>query len=490
MLRHLHTSILLLAALSAGPRANAGPSDSVDWERDVQPILVSRCVRCHGPDRSDGGLRLDAYEHLRAGGDSDLPIVTVAEQANENELRRRLSSDDPSYRMPWNEPPLPEPEVEVLLKWINDGSRGPSGWTKERIDQFEAAGDSANDGGWWDIFDDERINWLYHNPYAREFLIVLLLLQVGIVVVERLKQRERKQVEDEATIPRRFRRLGLPVYVAAFALWAAAFAVFWARGRVAAVLAERDASRQHAEDVTETLEQTVSPTTESVYGNPPRPIEKPHEPSLSGEYYRGNDERNPALFNGGYYRTATMQIALTDQEGEPVEYGDPVPEAGLFVRFDLEKPPGTTPALYVEHVIAKAVLSEGYPRNEADKSMPAGLESVEPGQRWRSLYRLPDPEAAGQLTGVVYVYYAARTEFAIVYEVTIEDGRIAEDSDVWMGNIFQFNMLVPPRVEGKIPQEEWFSDRPIPENTGEQVTDPKLLGLPEHAPDEPSSTTD
>jgi hypothetical protein len=30
--------------------------------------------------------------------------------------------------------------------------------------------------------------------------------------------------------------------------------------------------------------------------------------------------------------------------------------------------------------------------------------------------------------------------------------------------------------------KEWFDDQPIPEITGKNSTDPKLLGIPEHLP--------
>ena len=37
------------------------PPDSIDFNRDVRPILVARCYACHGPDISTRklGLRLD-----------------------------------------------------------------------------------------------------------------------------------------------------------------------------------------------------------------------------------------------------------------------------------------------------------------------------------------------------------------------------------------------------------------------------------------------
>ena len=34
-------------------------ADSVDFRRDIQPLLTQRCLNCHGPKKQKGGLRLD-----------------------------------------------------------------------------------------------------------------------------------------------------------------------------------------------------------------------------------------------------------------------------------------------------------------------------------------------------------------------------------------------------------------------------------------------
>src|SRR5262245_57711738 len=53
--------------------AAAQPGGTVDFRRDVQPILRERCVGCHGPDQQMNGLRLDRRaDAMRGGSQSDI----------------------------------------------------------------------------------------------------------------------------------------------------------------------------------------------------------------------------------------------------------------------------------------------------------------------------------------------------------------------------------------------------------------------------------
>jgi len=57
----------------------------------------------------------------------------------------------------------------------------------------------------------------------------------------------------------------------------------------------------------------------------------------------------------------------------------------------------------------------------------------------------------------------------------IQDGVVLPESTLWMIPVYPSPILQGPHADG-----EWFSDRPIPEiPDGKNVTDPKLLGLPE-----------
>ncbi len=46
----------LIAVLLALPFP-AGADETVDFVREVQPILQKHCLKCHGPEEQNGGLR-------------------------------------------------------------------------------------------------------------------------------------------------------------------------------------------------------------------------------------------------------------------------------------------------------------------------------------------------------------------------------------------------------------------------------------------------
>ena len=48
---------LILAVLSLG---DPDAADLEFFEKEVRPLLVKRCIDCHGPDKQKGDLRLDS----------------------------------------------------------------------------------------------------------------------------------------------------------------------------------------------------------------------------------------------------------------------------------------------------------------------------------------------------------------------------------------------------------------------------------------------
>src|SRR5437016_2016685 len=79
----------------------------VDYARDVQPILASRCFSCHGPQRALGGLRLD--DVARASAAKDKVIA-------------RVTSSDQSFRMPLGGGALSAGQVATLKAWASSPS--------------------------------------------------------------------------------------------------------------------------------------------------------------------------------------------------------------------------------------------------------------------------------------------------------------------------------------------------------------------------------
>ena len=56
---------MALAALGASPARAA----TVDFAKEIQPVFEANCVKCHGPARSENGLRLDLKTEALKGGD-------------------------------------------------------------------------------------------------------------------------------------------------------------------------------------------------------------------------------------------------------------------------------------------------------------------------------------------------------------------------------------------------------------------------------------
>jgi hypothetical protein len=96
----------------------------VDFARDVQPILKSRCFSCHDNRRHQGELRLDVRASTLRGGDSGKPAV-VAGNSTKSELLRRITTDNEDEVMPPSGKRLTNAQVKLLRDWIDSGAAWP-----------------------------------------------------------------------------------------------------------------------------------------------------------------------------------------------------------------------------------------------------------------------------------------------------------------------------------------------------------------------------
>jgi mono/diheme cytochrome c family protein len=120
--RHKWTlAILALASAATGPAALAA---DVDYARDVRPILKAKCFACHGALKQEGGLRLDAGELIRKGGDGGAAIVPG--DPDHSPLVARISSGDEAERMPAEGKPLTAEQIAVVREWIRSGAKSPA----------------------------------------------------------------------------------------------------------------------------------------------------------------------------------------------------------------------------------------------------------------------------------------------------------------------------------------------------------------------------
>lgn len=113
------TAILMLPAWSFA-------DEPLRYNRDIRALLSDKCFFCHGPDPNhrEADLRLDVQEDAH-------DVAIVPGSAEESELWRRISSDDPDEQMP---PPdsgksLTGAELELLQRWIDEGARYEDHWS-------------------------------------------------------------------------------------------------------------------------------------------------------------------------------------------------------------------------------------------------------------------------------------------------------------------------------------------------------------------------
>jgi hypothetical protein len=63
-----HATLMALRRPASRIQAIADAPEIVDFRRHIQPILDRHCVRCHGPEQADGGLRLHAGRGMPSHG--------------------------------------------------------------------------------------------------------------------------------------------------------------------------------------------------------------------------------------------------------------------------------------------------------------------------------------------------------------------------------------------------------------------------------------
>ncbi len=120
--RHFLILLNTIAALCALPPCGAA---TVDYVRDVKPLVASACVQCHGSESPKGGLRLDTAANAIKGGDSGDSIV--AGNAEKSLFIQLLSgAHDDIPQMPYKRNPLTSEQTAVLKRWINEGAKAPA----------------------------------------------------------------------------------------------------------------------------------------------------------------------------------------------------------------------------------------------------------------------------------------------------------------------------------------------------------------------------
>ena len=115
--RRLRPALMLVLGL-VGSQLSAAEEEALkDFESQVRPLLIDHCVKCHGPQKQRGGLRVDVRTSMLAGGESGAAIVPG--RADESVLLQKILSGE---MPPQGEPRLTENQIQSIRRWLNAGA--------------------------------------------------------------------------------------------------------------------------------------------------------------------------------------------------------------------------------------------------------------------------------------------------------------------------------------------------------------------------------
>ncbi|MEM7145658.1 MAG: SUMF1/EgtB/PvdO family nonheme iron enzyme, partial [Verrucomicrobiota bacterium] len=118
--------LLALPAFAAAQNKNKKSAEAtVDFARDIKPILESACINCHGPDEQEGDVRLDTWAALQEEGDTG-PILTPGDAEDSSIYwTTDLPDDDDLVMPPKKADRLSEKQQELIKTWVNEGAHWP-----------------------------------------------------------------------------------------------------------------------------------------------------------------------------------------------------------------------------------------------------------------------------------------------------------------------------------------------------------------------------
>jgi hypothetical protein len=125
--------ILALACLVVGwiPASAQDPLPAtIEFNRDIRPLLSDICFQCHGPDKAKrkAHLRLDTEEGALADLGGRRAIVPA--KPDQSELVRRITATDAEERMPpaRSGRRLTQRQIELFRRWIEQGATWQKHW--------------------------------------------------------------------------------------------------------------------------------------------------------------------------------------------------------------------------------------------------------------------------------------------------------------------------------------------------------------------------
>ncbi len=142
--RSLVCLVWLCVAVGYGALATWPVAAAADFEKDIAPLLIRRCLECHKGAEPSGGLSFESGALFAAGSDSGSPLD--AERPLQSLLLQLVTRGEmppPAKGIPQT---LPLHEQALLRDWVQAGGSWPEGRV---LDLYELTSDVRGGRDWW-----------------------------------------------------------------------------------------------------------------------------------------------------------------------------------------------------------------------------------------------------------------------------------------------------------------------------------------------------
>jgi hypothetical protein len=141
-------TLLMFGRLTLSAADDPGTQANEFFEKEVRPVLIERCLKCHGDDKPKGGLKLTSRASFLKGGDTG--PAAVEKKPGESLFIHAISYQD-ELKMP-PKTKLADKEVKTLTRWVELGLPWPK--TAETIT-------AADLNKKFEITDEQRRFWSF-----------------------------------------------------------------------------------------------------------------------------------------------------------------------------------------------------------------------------------------------------------------------------------------------------------------------------------------
>jgi len=129
---------ILTQAVQTAPQATSPVAQplpaTIEFNRDIRPILSDKCFQCHGPGTQMATLRFDSEDGAKHALKDGRFAIVPGEPAR-SQVIARITATNPAVRMPRSQngaaagEPLGERQVALLTRWIEQGATWQKHWS-------------------------------------------------------------------------------------------------------------------------------------------------------------------------------------------------------------------------------------------------------------------------------------------------------------------------------------------------------------------------